>query len=83
MKPHTWETEWVGLGGPIQDEFWICRVCGASGGPTVISLVKKIPPPSWPPFYADGSQLKLSDDCNEADGQVQRHLRTKPPTNSR
>lgn len=61
MKNHTWEEEYVD-GGHVDGDFWICRRCGASGGP-VFSGLK---PPTFAPFLADGSGLKVGYDCNKA-----------------
>lgn len=68
MTEHVWETEDVDGGHLGVEDFYICRRCGASGGPVVFG-----PPPTLSPFYADGSQLEVSDDCDEAVKQITAH----------
>lgn len=70
MKPHTWETEEIDGGHVGVEDFWICRACGASGGSVNLRM---------PPFYADGSGLKVSDDCDEAKVQIEKHRATWVP----
>jgi len=69
MKAHVWETEEVDGGHLGVEDFWICRQCGASGGPVGFGGS-----PAFPPFYADGSGLNLTDDCDESREMVARHL---------
>lgn len=75
---HTWEVENID-GGPVGDaDFWICRRCGASGGPVDKWTFNKSTDTSigmsWvcvtskrapTPFLA-GEFLLLSDDCDAA-----------------
>jgi hypothetical protein len=63
MKEHVWEVEEID-GGPVGiEEFWICRACGASGGPTITGQT----PGKWI-FYASGfhADQKLPEDCDAA-----------------
>lgn len=70
LKSHTWEVEEVD-GGPVGvGEFWICRPCGASGGP----VFGQPEEPHWVPFLA-GEDLHLSYDCEVAKLQVDEHNR--------
>jgi ribA/ribD-fused uncharacterized protein len=73
MKEHVWTTHTI-PGDIVGDDYWICLPCGASGGPVVPWNPK---PPTFEPFYADGTQTKLSQDCDEAAQQVREHLRVK------
>lgn len=68
MTEHVWEIEEVNGGHLGAEDFYICRRCGASGGPVVFGA-----PPTFVPFYADGSQLEVSDDCEEALKQIIAH----------
>lgn len=70
MTPHVWETEEIDGGTVGWDTFRICRACGASGGSIHMSM---------PPFYADGSGLRVSDDCDEAKSQIEKHRATWVP----
>jgi hypothetical protein len=71
MKPHTWELETIDGGPPVgMCDFRICHACGASGG--AIGLL-------MPPFYADGSGFKVSEDCDEAKVQIEAHRATWVP----
>jgi len=76
MEKHNWEIE-VLDGGPIGDgEFWICKQCGASGGPRgwfavfggAVTKEEKIP--SWQPFLAS-TGLKLTDNCDESKKMIE------------
>ena len=71
MKEHTWITEEVDGGSVGCGDFWICSECQASGGP-VFSERKP-----WAPFYADGSGLKLHDDCEISEMMIKHHLLEK------
>lgn len=75
MKAHKWEIEEVD-GGPVgTEDFWICRQCGASGGPVCYTDgTKHEPPPSFEPFLADGSGLKLTHDCEESLKMIQDYI---------
>jgi hypothetical protein len=69
VKTHAWEIEeWdggtIGVG-----HFWVCKACGASGGPVVPGRVA----PTLEPFIGDGSGIKLSLDCDEARLEVLAH----------
>jgi hypothetical protein len=66
MKEHTWIIEYVD-GGHVDGDFWICKVCRASGGPSFGSQTT----PIWKPFLADGTGLQLSEDCDIAEAQVE------------
>jgi hypothetical protein len=74
MSEHKWVTEEVevpsNLGGGTE-EFWICNQCGASAGPKFPDGEKR-----WAPFYADGSGLKLTDDCDESRALIAKHKET-------
>lgn len=75
-KPHKWETEEID-GGPVGcDDFWICHVCGASGGPVMYDKDGPRPGPTMGPFLA-GANLDLSkDDCDEAKQQIQDFIKS-------
>ncbi len=68
MTAHTWETEEIDGGAVGADDFWICRKCGASGGP-VFSQPERLP---RYPFLA-GPALPLSTDCGEAAAQIKTY----------
>lgn len=76
MKAHTWTTEYVD-GGSIDGYFWICSECEASGGPVMEWPIPHVRKSKWPPFYADGSGLKLTEDCDESKRLIMEHLRTR------
>lgn len=78
MRDHTWETEYVD-GGMLDGHFWKCPSCGASGG----IVCEGHSPPTLGPFYADGSGLQVSTDCDEAKSQIQEHLKTWVPWDKR
>lgn len=69
MKKHNWTTEEIDGGNLGSADFWICHDCGASGGPVWYDQ-NGPKEQSWQPFYADGSGLKLSDNCDEAKKQI-------------
>jgi hypothetical protein len=70
MAPHPWVTEEID-GGPIGiGLFWICPVCGASGGPVFPGLNP------WPPFIA-GLGLQVSADCEEAQAEIRIYTEKK------
>lgn len=71
MTQHVWETENVDGGSVGCADFWVCRRCGASGG---VAWPGK--PQCWEPFYADGSGVKVSTDCDEAKRQIAEHVAT-------
>lgn len=70
MKEHNWATELVDGGHLGCAEFWRCLDCGASGGPVLFTKNKR-----WNPFYADGSGLKLTEDCEESKRLIEEHLK--------
>lgn len=72
MTEHKWEIELIEC--QIDNgEFWICRECGASGGPVGDGSEKPYPG-AWPPSrltpFLAGAGAKLSLDCDEAKQQV-------------
>lgn len=73
MKEHVWVTEEVNCGHIGVEDFWVCHGCEASGGP----VFDRNRAPSFSPFFADGSALKLSDDCDEAAEEVRAHKQKK------
>lgn len=73
MKNHEWVMEEIDGGHVGSADFWKCKNCGASGG-----WVNGKNPPTMPPFLADGSGLKLSNDCDEAQKEIQRHSKLSP-----
>lgn len=75
MKEHEWITEEVNGGHVGVDDFWVCKNCGASGGP--VAFWRKSPGPSMHPFYADGSGLNLTNDCDESKEIIAKHLAEK------
>ena len=66
MTAHTWVSEAIDGGSVGVSDFWVCSVCGASGGP----CWPLAPQFRWPPFMADGTGLKLSEDCAVALAEV-------------
>lgn len=78
LRAHTWETEYVDA-GMLDGDFWKCPTCGASGGP----VHEGHSPPTLGPFYADGSGLQVSANCDEAKSQIQEHLKTWVPWDKR
>jgi hypothetical protein len=74
MKKHTWIVEFRDGGAAGGGEFWICSTCGASGGPCALTsngYKEKIG--SWI-FYADGTGLQLSEDCEISEIKISNHL---------
>jgi len=66
-RRHAWVIEAVDGGQLGRADYWVCRRCGASGGPVVASREY----PSWPPFVAGrGTRTPLSQDCAEAARQI-------------
>jgi hypothetical protein len=66
VKPHAWEVEEVDGGALGIGDFWICKACGASGGP--VWFHRRLP------HYAflAGKGLNLdAHDCERAAQQVQ------------
>ena len=78
MKPHVWEIETVDGGSVGLADFWHCHDCDAAGGPVWPSrnAPGHLPPPSLPPFLADGCGLQVSEDCDEARQAIIEHRRT-------
>lgn len=74
MKEHNWIIKEVNGGHLGVEDCWHCPDCGASGGP-VISKGKK--PPTFEPFFADGSGLIAGHDCEEAKRLIDLHLAKK------
>lgn len=73
MKEHVWVIDIVDGGHVGVGEFWECGQCGACGG----SVFGKETKSSSYPFYADGSGLKLTDDCDESKRLIEEHLKKK------
>ena len=79
MSEHAWETEEVD-GGPVGVcDFWRCRRCDAAGGPCWPAKDGSgyVPKKRGWVFYADGSGLKLTDDCEESDRLIREHFRKR------
>ena len=74
MKKHTWVTEEVNGGHLGVDDFWICKECGASGGPVMWDRKG----PSFDPFLADGSGLQVGDDCEKAKVLIEQRRKNTP-----
>ena len=76
MIKHRWETEDVDGGTLGIGTFWICRRCGASGGP--VSLGPRHP--GKRAFYAGSGLLVSGEDCDEAKKAIEKYLRKKRKT---
>ncbi len=75
-KPHKWDVEEIDGGYVGCGDFWICHVCGASGGPVCYTKGgQQGDPPSMGPFLA-GFSLELSGDCDEAKQQIQDFIKS-------
>lgn len=73
MKEHIWIMVEINGGSIGSDDFWVCKKCDAAGGP----VFPEVSIPKYPPFYPDGSGLKVSDNCDEALEQIRDHLMIK------
>lgn len=73
MRAHTWVTKTDYAPNIGEYDFEQCSVCGASA-PSVFRAT---------PFYADGSGLGVSDDCDEAKAQIAAHVATWVPPDRR
>ena len=71
MKKHKWTVETIDGGHLGEGDFWICENCGASGG-----FVFSGNEPRHP-FYADGSGLRLTNDCDESKILIEQHKEKK------
>ena len=67
---HKWMIEEVDCPGPKY--YWICRRCGACGGPSFLPWEQlEIKKPTWVPFLSGTPLINLStDNCDEAKKQV-------------
>lgn len=73
LTPHQWDIQEID-GGPMGvSDFYICRQCGASGGPHLGRPGGEVP--SFPPFLA-GVEATISIDCTIAKRQIEelRHV---------
>lgn len=68
LLPHHWETEEVDGGPAGVSDFYLCRQCGASGGPAGFGGEV----PRFPPFLAGQPEDSISLDCNIAKRQIER-----------
>jgi hypothetical protein len=66
VSEHIWITEEIDGGALGTSDFWLCSVCGASGGPVWYDHQDK---PKRAPFLA-GPALPLSQNCEEAKKQI-------------
>lgn len=74
MTEHKWEIEEVNGGHLGIDDFWKCNQCGASGGPVTRfktasenkMVAVETDKPFLNPFFADGSGLELTHNCDES-----------------
>lgn len=78
LKEHDWKIEGpTGKAGP--QYYWICRTCGASGGPSFLPweqlTVKK---PRWAPFLSGTPLQPVSEDCDEAKKQIDEFIAKYP-----
>ena len=64
MRAHTWVTKTDYAPAIGEYDYTVCSVCGASA-PSVFQAT---------PFFADASGLKVSDDCDEAKAQIEKHV---------
>ncbi len=69
MSTHTWEIEEIDGGVAGKGDFYICKACGASGGPV---WGAKDTPPSMAPFLS-GTGIKLGFDCEVAASKVTKY----------
>ena len=77
MTEHAWELEYVDGGHVGGGDFWRCRRCDAAGGPALqYEGGKPAKKNDWV-FYADGSGLQLSTDCEESDRLIREHFRKR------
>lgn len=68
MKPHEWEIEIIDCGPGIgEEEFLRCKNCLANGGTDILRCQ---------PFIVCGCGFRVSNDCEEADGQINDHVKT-------
>jgi len=74
MKPHTWTLEEGDAGHIGTYTYRTCHACGACGGDDIMPM---------PPFVADGSGFQVSEDCDEAKLQIEKHRATWVPPRQR
>lgn len=67
--PHAWELEEVDGGHVGVGTFYVCRACGASGGPQMTENFSKVMSP-YPPFLAGTPDHRISLNCNIAKQQI-------------
>lgn len=75
---HDWKIE-----GPTEAPgakyYWICRRCGASGGPSFLPWEQlEVKAPKWKPFLAGTPLQPVSDNCDEAKKQIDEFVAKHP-----
>lgn len=75
MKSHKWKIKTIDAGPLGLADFWECSECGAAGGPAWPGKGDDYDPKTddWV-FYADGSGLDLTTDCEESARLIAEHL---------
>lgn len=75
---HDWKIEGpVDIPGPKY--YWICRRCGASGGPSFLPWEElDVKAPRWEPFLAGTPLQPISDNCDEAKKQIDEFVLKHP-----
>lgn len=79
MKEHNWLIEEVKDAKSDPKFYWICRKCGASGGPSFLPWEQlEVKKPKWLPFLAGTPLQPVSDDCDEAKKQIDDFIEKNP-----
>ncbi len=76
-KKHLWEIEEVDGGMSGVSDFWRGRRCDAAGGPGWLGPGRAPEPRGDWVFYADGSGLQLTGNCEESAALIQAHFQKR------
>lgn len=74
---HEWKIEELKNTDPKY--YWVCRRCGAAGGPSFVPWEHlEVKEPSWLPFLAGTPLQPVSEDCDEAKKQIDDFVEKYP-----
>lgn len=78
MREHTWQIEEL-VCSIDTSYFWLCRVCGSSGGPAPTPDKRtETSKPLWTPFLAGTPIIGVSDDCDRAKKSIDDYIEKYP-----